>query len=137
LSGRRNNIDVDYWTPTNTGAKYPKPGGIVSSDNPKYGSTLSYFDGSFLKVRTITLGYDFNRDVIKRSDVKLRMYVTVQNPFVMFSEFNKESGLDPETNSYGNENASVNLSANLRRILTVGYNTPSTRNFIVGFNLTF
>jgi TonB-linked SusC/RagA family outer membrane protein len=137
LSGRRNNIDVDYWTPTNTGAKYPKPGGIVSSDNPKYGSTLSYFDGSFLKVRTITVGYDFNKYVLKNSDVKLRMYFTVQNPFVMFSEFNKESGLDPETNSYGNENASVNLSGNLRRILTVGYNTPSTRNFIVGFNLTF
>jgi TonB-linked SusC/RagA family outer membrane protein len=137
LSGRRNNIDVDYWTPTNTGAKYPKPGGIVASDNPKYGSTLSYFDGSFLKIRTITLGYDFNRSVIKSSDVKLRMYVTVQNPFVMFSEFHKESGMDPETNSFGNENAAVNLSANLRRILTVGYNTPSTRNFIVGLNLTF
>lgn len=137
LTGRRNNIDVDYWTPTNTGAKYPKPGGILSGDNPKYGSTLSYFDGSFLKVRTITLGYDFNRYVLKNSSVKLRMYFTVQNPFVLFSEFTRESGLDPETNSYGNENASVNLSQNLRRILTVGYNTPSTRNFIVGFNLTF
>jgi TonB-linked SusC/RagA family outer membrane protein len=137
LSGRRNNIDVDYWTPSNTGAKYPKPGGIVASDNPKYGSTLSYFDGSFLKIRTITLGYDFNRSIIKSSDVKLRAYFTVQNPFVMFSDFHKESGLDPETNSFGNENASVNLSANLRRILTVGYNTPSTRNFIVGLNLTF
>lgn len=137
LSGRRNNLDVDYWTPTNTGAKYPKPGGIVSSDNPKYGSTLSYFDGGFLKIRTITLGYDFNRSVIKSSDVKLRMYFTVQNPFVFFSDFHKESGLDPETNSFGNENASVNLSANLRRILTVGYNTPSTRNYILGLNLTF
>ncbi len=61
LTGRRNNIDVDYWTPENTDAKYPKPGGILASDNPKYGSTLSYFDGSFLKIRTITLGYDFNR----------------------------------------------------------------------------
>jgi len=138
LSGRRNNIDVDYWTPTNTGAKYPKPGGIVSSDNPKYGSTLSYFDGSFMKVRTITLGYDFNHSLIKSSaGVKLRGYFTVQNPFVLFSPFTKESGLDPESNSYGNENASVNLSANLRRILTVGYNTPSTRSFIVGLNLSF
>lgn len=137
LSGRRNNIAVDYWTPENTGAKYPKPGGIVSSDNPKYGSTLSYFDGSFLKVRTITLGYDLSRSVIRNSAVKMRVYATAQNPFVMFSPFHKESGMDPETNSYGNENASVNLNANLRRILTVGYNTPATRNFIVGVNLTF
>jgi TonB-linked SusC/RagA family outer membrane protein len=137
LSGRRNNINVDYWTPENTDAKYPKPGGIVSSDNPKYGSTLSYFDGSFVKIRTITLGYDFSRSLIKNRDIKMRMYVTAQNPFVMFSPFYDESGLDPETNSYGNENASVNLSQNLRRILTVGYNTPSTRNYIVGVNLTF
>jgi TonB-linked SusC/RagA family outer membrane protein len=137
LSGRRNNINVDYWTPENTDAKYPKPGGIVSSDNPKYGSTLSYFDGSFVKIRTITLGYDFSRSLIKNSDIKMRMYLTAQNPFVMFSPFYDESGLDPETNSYGNENAAVNLNQNLRRILTVGFNTPSTRNYIVGVNLTF
>ncbi len=140
LTGRRNNINVDYWTPTNTDAKYPRPPrsvDLVSSDNPKYGSTLSYFDGSFLKIRTITLGYDFSRNLIKNSAIKLRMYVTAQNPFVMFSPFYKESGLDPETNSFGNENAAVNLNQNLRRILTVGFNTPSTRNYIVGVNLTF
>lgn len=137
LTGRRNNIDVDYWTPENTGAKYPNPAGPISNDNPKYGSTLSYFDGSFMKIRTITLGYDFNRSVIKDSNVRLRAYFTAQNPFVMFSEFHRESGLDPESNSFGNENAAVNLSGNLRRILTVGFNTPSTRNYIVGLNLTF
>jgi TonB-dependent starch-binding outer membrane protein SusC len=137
LTGRRNNIDVDYWTPENTNAKYPNPAGPISNDNPKYGSTLSYFDGSFMKIRTMTLGYDFNRSVIKGSNVRLRAYFTAQNPFVMFSEFHKESGLDPETNSFGNENAAVNLSGNLRRLLTVGFNTPSTRNYIFGINLTF
>ncbi len=137
LTGRRNNISVDYWTPDNTDAKYPNPAGPISNDNPKYASTLSYFDGSFLKVRTITLGHDFNQSLIKKSNIRLRMYFTVQNPFVMFSPFHKESGLDPETNSFGNENSAVNLNANLRRILIVGYNTPSTRNYIVGLNLTF
>jgi TonB-dependent starch-binding outer membrane protein SusC len=142
LSGRRNNLDVDYWTPENPNAKYPKPGGIISSDNPKYGTTLSYFDGSFLKIRTITLGYDFNQRLIRNQNLKMRMYFTVQNPFVMFSPFHKESGLDPETNSFGNENVSSTgaISSNtnlLKRILTVGYNTPSTRNYIVGVNLTF
>ena len=43
LSGRRNNVDVDYWTPDNTNARYPNPEGIKSGDNPKYGSTLGYF----------------------------------------------------------------------------------------------
>jgi hypothetical protein len=137
LTGRRNNINVDYWTPTNTDAKYPNPAGPISNDNPKYGSTLSYFDGSFLKIRTITLGYDFNHKLLKNTDMRLRAYVTVQNPFVFFSPFHDESGLDPESNSFGNENASVNLNQNYRRILTVGYNTPSTRNYIVGINLSF
>ena len=135
-TGRRNNIKIDYWTPTNTDAKYPRPGRNVSGDNPKYGSTLMYFDASFLKIRTISLGYDFNQSLLKNSNIKLRMYATVQNPFVMFSPYNKESGMDPETNSYGNENAAVNLSSNLRRILTIGTNTPSTRNYILGLNLT-
>ena len=137
LTGRRNNINVDYWTPTNTNAKYPNPAGPISNDNPKYGSTLSYFDGSFLKIRTITLAYDFNYKLLKNKDVKLRSYFTVQNPFVLFSPFNKESGMDPESNSFGNENAAVNLSQNYRRILTVGFNTPATRNYILGVNLSF
>jgi TonB-linked SusC/RagA family outer membrane protein len=142
LSGRRNNLNVDYWTPEHPDAKYPKPGGIVSSDNPKYGSTLSYFDGSFMKIRTISLGYDFNHSLIKSQNLRMRMYFTVQNPFVMFSPFHKESGLDPETNSYGNENVSSTgaISSNtalLSRILTVGYNSPATRNYILGVNLTF
>ncbi|MFL5739656.1 MAG: SusC/RagA family TonB-linked outer membrane protein [Flavisolibacter sp.] len=134
-TGRRNNVKIDYWTPDNTDAKYPRPGKNISGDNPRYGSTLGYFNASFLKIRTITLGYDFNYKLLKNSDVKLRMYATVQNPFVMFSPYYKESGMDPETNSYGNENQAV--SSYLRRILTIGTNTPSTRNYILGVNLTF
>lgn len=136
MNGRRGNVKVDYWTPENTDAKYPKPGGIASGDNPKYGSTLGYFDASYLKVRTISLGYDF-KTLLKNSNVKLRMYVTVQNPFVMFSPYHRESGMDPETNSYGNENAAVPLPDAQRRILTIGTNTPSTRNYIAGVNLSF
>ncbi|MEO6980690.1 MAG: TonB-dependent receptor, partial [Mucilaginibacter sp.] len=137
LTSRNNNVEVNYWTPTNTGAKYPNPAGPLSGDNPKYGSTLGYFDASYLKVRTISFGYDFNRSLIKNSDIKLHAYFTVQNPFVLFSPYNKESGMDPETNSYGNENAAVAMSYSMRRILTIGTNTPSTRNYIVGLNLSF
>ncbi len=132
-----NNVRVDYWTPENTGAKYPAPGGI-GGDNPKYGSTLGYFDASFLKIRTMTLGYNVDSKVIGRLGMNsLRLYFTAQNPVVMFSPYHRESGMDPETNSYGNENAAVPLSSSLRRILTIGTNTPSTRNYIVGVNLTF
>ena len=137
LTGRRNNINVDYWTPNNTDAKYPNPAGPLSGDNPRHASTLSYFNGSFTKIRTITLGYDFSQSLIRNQAIKLRMYFTAQNPFVMFSPFHRESGLDPEANSVGNENTASQGFAIPNRILTVGFNTPSTRNYIVGINLSF
>ncbi len=142
LSGRRGNVKVDYWTPENTDAKYPKPGGIQSGDNPKYGSTLGYFDASYFKVGQITLGYNFDRDAswFKRAGIdNARLYFTVQNAFVLFSPFNNEAGLDPVTNSYGDENAAVitSLPYNAGAMLTVGTNTPQTRNFVFGLNLTF
>jgi TonB-linked SusC/RagA family outer membrane protein len=139
LNGRRGNVKVDYWTPDNTGAKYPKPGGITSGDNPKYASTLGYFDASYLKVRTISLGYNVQPSewMTKSGISRLRLYVTAQNPFVFFSPYKKESGMDPETNSNGNENAAVPLDFNLRRILTLGTNSPATRAFLAGLDLTF
>ena len=141
LSGRRGNVKVDYWTPENTDAKYPKPGGIKSGDNPKYGSTLGYFDASYFKVGQIMLGYNFDRKTewINRAGIDgLRLYFSVQNAFVLFSPFNKESGMDPVTNSYGNENvATQGGSYNTSTMLIVATNSPQTRNFVFGLNLTF
>ncbi len=141
LTGRRGQLDVDYWTPENTGAKYPKPGGIQSGDNPKYGSTLGYFNAGYLKFRTITLGYNFdNLRCIKDLGIsRLRLYATVQNPFVLFSPFNNESGLDPETNSWANQNTAVAVDGytGKHKMPIVGYNTPATRNFLFGVNVTF
>ncbi|WP_237390706.1 SusC/RagA family TonB-linked outer membrane protein [Fulvivirga sediminis] len=137
LSGRRNNVDVDYWTPENTDADFPNPLAVKSGDNPKYGSTLGYFDASYFKIRTISLGYNFQQDWVKNAGIeRLRLYFTVQNALVMFSPYHRESGMDPETNSYGDENAAT-TDAYQKRLLTIGTNTPSTRNFTLGLNLTF
>jgi TonB-linked outer membrane protein, SusC/RagA family len=136
LTGRRGNIKVDYWTPTNTGAAFPNPAGPLSGDNPKYGQLLGYFDASYVKIRTITLGYNFSQKWLKYAGIqKLRLYGTVQNPFTLFSPYHNLSGMDPETNSYGDGNSAV-ASYN-KRILTVGFNTPSTHNFLMGINITF
>jgi len=138
MTGRRGNVKVDYWTPENTGAKYPAPSGILSGDNPKYGNSLGYFDASYLKIRAMTLGYNIdNINGFKNTGIdRLRLYVTVQNPFVMFSPYYKESGMDPETNSYGNENAAT-TGTYQRRLLTIGTNTPTTRNYLIGLDLAF
>lgn len=140
LSGRRGQIQADYWTPENTDAKYPKPGGI-GGDQPKYLNSLSYFDASFVKIRTISLGYNFDTDkLFKKSGIdNLRLYVTAQNPFVFFSPYKRESGMDPETNSFANENSAVTIGENdqRKRLMTIGTNTPSTTNYLIGLNVSF
>jgi TonB-linked SusC/RagA family outer membrane protein len=137
LSTKNNNIDVDYWTPENTGSRYPSPKVARDGDNAKYASTLGYFDASYLKIRTITLGYNLEKlGVFKNAGIsKMRVYFSILNPFVMFSPYKKESGMDPETNSYGNENAAV--ASYQKRLLTIGTNTPSTRTYMFGLNFTF
>ncbi len=160
LSGRRNNVDVDYFMSergkngkikqdangnylvTNRNADYPDPLTVRSGDNLKYASTLGFFDASFCKIRTITLGYNFKNNHIRWMDEigikKIRVYATIQNPFVIASKFHKETGLDPETNSFGNENVAVQPTAyKANSVLTVGTNTPSTRTFLFGLNVTF
>ena len=139
LTGRRGQVKVDYWTPTNTDARYPRPGGLVSGDNPKYGSLLGYFNGSFLKVGVITLGYNFDKiGALKKAGFdKLRVYATAQNPFVLFSEFTRECGLDPEPNAYGNDGGFAATVAYRGNQKVIGTNTPNTRNYIFGVNLTF
>lgn len=135
-----NNVKVDYWTPTNSHANdfntfAPRPGG-VGGDNPAYGSTMGYFSASYLKVRTITLGYNFSQRWMKSVSLeRMRVYCTVENPFVFFSPYTKMSHMDPETNSYGDQNSAVQAAPH--RILTIGTNTPSTRNFLIGLNVTF
>jgi len=135
-----NNVRVPYWTPTNSHSQdfntfAPRPGG-VGGDNPAYGSTMGYFSASYLKIRTMTLGYNFADKWLKPTGLqRMRVYVTLENPFVLFSPYEKFSHMDPETNSYGDQNSAV--QATQHRILTIGTNTPSTRNYVLGLNVTF
>ncbi|MDR3339216.1 MAG: TonB-dependent receptor [Candidatus Symbiothrix sp.] len=143
LTGRRGQVKVDYWTPENTDAKYPIPSnGPLSGDNQKYASTLGYFDASYFKVGQITLGYNFDSNAtwFKKAGLgAARLYFTLQNAFVLFSPFASETGLDPVTNSFGNENAAVTTGLPYRagNMPVVSANTPQTRNYLFGLNLSF
>ena len=137
LTGRRGQIDVDYWTPENTDARYPRPGSTRSGDNPKYASLLGYYDGTYAKIRTISFGYSFHRiPALRKAGIdNLRVYATAQNPFVLYSKFTSETGLDPEPNSNSGNTATGRPGP--ARLSYIGFNTPSTRNFLIGVNLTF
>ena len=96
LFGRYNNLAVDYWTPNNPTNLYPRPN--QNQERPKNSSSMSYFSGTFLKVRNINIGYNFGPTVAKKIGLSsLRLYSSIQNPFI-FSEYRKiHKGLDPET----------------------------------------
>jgi TonB-linked SusC/RagA family outer membrane protein len=89
--GRYAHMNFNYWTPENPSNEYPKPtqgGGIL------YANALRYFDGSFVKVKNITLGYDFARSLIKTDAISgFRVYIAATNP-VIWSEYDT---VDPET----------------------------------------
>lgn len=138
MNSRVNQHKVDYWTPTNPTNAFPQPD--ASRDGQLYTSTLTYRDGSFIKVRTIDLGYNFPSILLGKMKVQsLRVYVTAQNPFILWSPLVKDGlGIDPEGNGTGN---SVNSNAGgtpvQARAITVGMGVPSTRQFIMGINLKF
>ena len=83
---------VDYWTPENQGAYFPRPG-IASTTGI---ASLTYLDGSFIKLKTISLGYSLP-DKIKKNLLmsNARVYATAYNPFV-FTKEDKLKGTDPE-----------------------------------------
>jgi TonB-linked SusC/RagA family outer membrane protein len=96
LFGRYNNLAVDYWTPNNPTNAYPRPN--QNQEFPKYNTSMSLFDGTFVKVRNVNFGYNFSSDVAKKIGLSsLRVFSSIQNPFI-FSEYRKvHKGIDPET----------------------------------------
>lgn len=86
---------TNYWTEENQGAYFPVPG---SGDEQKVIGALSYRDGSFIKVKNITLGYTLPQTVSRKALMeKCRIYATAYNPFLYVKD--KElKGTDPETN---------------------------------------
>ncbi|MCP9235902.1 TonB-dependent receptor [Lewinella sp. JB7] len=91
LFARYNNLDVDYWTIDNPTNANPRPN--ENQESPRNGSTLTYFDGSFVKLRNVQLGYELPDNVITRLGLsRLRVYVSGQN--LWFSS--KYESFDPE-----------------------------------------
>ncbi|MEI9806941.1 MAG: hypothetical protein WDO16_03135 [Bacteroidota bacterium] len=136
MDGKRNGLKVDYWTPTNPTNDFPMPQAQFSPVTTAW-TTLGYFDASFMKVRSINLGYSFSNNVIRKIKAQsARVYVTAQNPFTLFSPYMKAGGIDPESTNQGNTGVSNpgNIS---NRNLTIGLSTPPTRSIIFGINLSY
>jgi len=115
MQSRYNNLNVDYWTIDNPTNSYPRPN--LNQESPSYISTVRYEDGGFVKLRTITLGYNFPSSLTEKLGLSnLRIYVSAQNPKVWSSY----TDFDPESI---NEISSGDI--------------PSNKLFLGGINLTF
>ena len=112
-SGWNNSIACDYWTPENPTNAYPRPN-FNKNESMLYKSTLAYCKGNFLKIKDITFGYSFPKQMISKLNMsKLRIYTTLKN----FFTFSAVDDYDPErggSNSY-----------------------PMTKQVVFGINVSF
>ncbi|HSV88174.1 MAG TPA: SusC/RagA family TonB-linked outer membrane protein [Bacteroidales bacterium] len=134
LDGRRNGIRVDYWTPDNPTNDMPMP---HRSFDPSFTSVLGYFDASFGKIRSINLGYNVNPRFTRflGGESTLRVFATVEDPFLLFSPYVQAGGVNPEPNRTG---ATIQGGEGVpERALKIGLDVPPTRKFIFGINYKF
>lgn len=116
-------MDVDYWTIDNPTNAYPRPN--INQERPQKYTTLRYFDGSYIKLRNVTLGYNFPASITEKLGMSnLRIYATAQNPW--FSA--KYDTFDPETTNSQDDDFDNELSTN---------DVPSSKLFLLGINFQF
>ncbi len=79
---------INYYTENNTDAEFQKP--IFSAGGnalDPYSAALGYRQASFIKIRNISLGYNFDSKMFGRSGISnLRAYFQVQNPGMLYSK---------------------------------------------------
>ncbi|WP_209404708.1 TonB-dependent receptor [Pseudozobellia sp. WGM2] len=93
LFARYNNLDVDYWTIDNPTNANPRPN--ENQESPRNGSTLTYFDGSFIKLRNISLSYALPNSITDKLGMEsLKFTLSGQNLWFItdYETFDPEVG---------------------------------------------
>ena len=110
------------WTPTNTNTDMPR---AVNGDPNTNRRTSTRFleDGSYLRLKTITLGYNLPTNIVSVARLQsARIYVSGQNMLT----FTKYQGLDPEISTFSGTNTALGTD-----FLTF----PQARTIQVGINI--
>ena len=77
--------EISYWTPNNTGAEWQKPIYNQSGGDP-YSALLGFQDASFIKIRNLSLAYNFDKDMLKGIGINgLKLYVQGRNLGMLYS----------------------------------------------------
>ena len=77
--------EIDYWTPNNTGAEWQKP--IYSTGGgDKKAALLGFKDASFIKLRNLSFGYNFNKAICQALGISAaKIYVQGKNLGMLYS----------------------------------------------------
>ena len=107
----------DYWTPENPSNDFPALDANRDLTLKTTTNALMWVDGSFFKIKNITLGYTMPENLCKRLYLsKFRVYGTITNPLVHASS-KLLKGYDPEMNG--------------------SFNFPLTKQLVFGVNVSF
>ncbi|MCF2504129.1 TonB-dependent receptor [Dyadobacter sp. CY107] len=117
---------LNRWTPTNTNTNVPK----AMAGRTRRVSTRWVEDGSFVRLKNISLGYNIPKSVVDKLHIsKLRIYASAQNILT----FTKYKGFDPEVNYSSDDN-----STNSNRNLGLDYGSyPNAKSYTIGLNVGF
>ena len=122
---------LNRWTPENPSNTIPKVS-IDDRNGNRRPSTRFLEDGSYLRVRNITMGYNL-KDVLHWKNIGgLRIYATIQNALT----FTKYPGLDPEIQANANDTRGLGLSSDLAVGIDWG-TVPAPRTMIIGAKMDF
>jgi hypothetical protein len=122
---------LDRWTPTNTDTNIPKVS-LDDRNGNRRSSTRFLYDGSYMRIRNISVGYNL-KSVIKWGGISdMRVYFTVQNAFT----FTKYPGLDPEIQANANDTRGLGISSDLAVGIDWG-TVPAPRTYVAGIKIDF
>lgn len=113
---------LDYWTPENKNASHPRLTWDDPNRNTRAESDRYLENGSYLRLRSVQLGYTFPQTWFKGAIQHARVYIKAENLFTITSY----SGYSPDVNAD---------NANYRGFDNFIY--PTNRTFMLGLNVTF
>jgi hypothetical protein len=124
---------LDYWTPTNPDARWPRlvaPGSPSSTNNwGRNGTDIYLLNGAYLRVKDLQIGYSLPREWTSKIGIqRLRINLSGRNLLTL----TKNTFIDPESSEFGNNMGGIGgVGANSAR------NYPTLMYYGFGFNLDF
>ncbi|MGK9126076.1 TonB-dependent receptor [Olivibacter sp. SA151] len=121
---------LDRWT--SPGQLTNVPRAVPDNTNNSRNSTRFVENGSYLRVKSVTLSYNLPETLLSRLKLSnVKVYVTGENLFTVTNY----KGFDPEVNAFTNTN---DATQNKNTFVGIDYGTyPQTRNLIFGLNVSF